>query len=278
MRVLVAGSLPPPDNERAAALFGLAADLAEAGETVELLSPQRRWAWQSGGQLGGVAGCLNLYRTRSRFDRLVLQVEPGVPLRRRATRLERALIMVLLGRVLSSYSEVTLCLHDLDDLPQGVGGRAMRPLWTAVDSVVVAREADRAVVLQASGLPEDRVVVTGKAAAEGKEEDREWPRPAGGGSTGSLGEEGRGSAGAGRRRGPGILPEAGWEVPEGEDDRLFVSELIRARAARERALAGGVASELELLSLIQASLGHGPGRERVARLCRRGMRAIGDRL
>lgn len=277
MRVLVAGSLPPPEEKRAVTLLGLAADLVEAGDTVDLVSPQRRWAWQRGGQLGGVAGCLSLYRARSRFDRLVLQVEPGVPLRRHATRLERALIMALLGRVLSSYGEVTLCLHDLGDLPWGVGGRAMRPLWAAVDSVVVARDADRAIVLQASGLTEDRVAVAEKAVARWEEEDPQWPRP-GRGAGAIVEDEAPELVVGGRRRGPWILPEAGWEVPEGEDERLFVSELIRARAGRERALAGGVASELELLALVQASLGHGPGRERVARLCRRGMRAIGDRL
>ncbi len=200
MRVLVVGTVPPPGGAGAQALARVAASLVASGEQVEVLSPDVRSAAHRSARLDGLFLALRLALAARRFDALVLRIEPGVPLAPTTGRGPRAAALAALGAATSLFGQVTLRLDTPVPIPGGLGGRATTRLWASATRIVVASEDDRDQILAAPGVLAERVEV-------------EEPAPA---------------------SHPVALQS--WAVAT--DDRLrdSVLALVRARAARDRAL------------------------------------------
>jgi hypothetical protein len=119
VRVLVVGSLPPPESARAQALLAEVVGLLAAGNTVEVAAPDPVATAHRYITVGGVPGCLRLWTMVAGFDSVVVQLQPGLPVRQRAGRLERELSLVALSLVLRRGRHVVLRLERLEDLPGG---------------------------------------------------------------------------------------------------------------------------------------------------------------
>ena len=197
MRVLVAGSLPPPESARATALRSEVARLLAEGNTVEVVAPDPVATAHRYLSPAGLAGCVRLASMVSSFDSVVVQVEPGLPVRARAGRLERALSLLAFSLVVRRGRDVVIRLDRLNDLPGGPSGRAALQVWRNAERIVVGSEDQRVAFVTAVGSQQSRCVVS---------------------SARSRGEEG----------------DDGWWGEGGEASAENVLELVRVRAARER--------------------------------------------
>jgi hypothetical protein len=159
MKVLVVGTVPPPGGEAAERLAAVATALIASGDTVELLSPDARSAAHRSARLGGPLLAVELALRARRFDALVLNLEPGLPLTATADRATRGITLAALGLALRAYGQVTIRLPSPIPLPGGVGGRATQALWAAASRVVVENEDDRDRILLAPGIVAANVVV-----------------------------------------------------------------------------------------------------------------------
>ena len=204
MRVLVVGSLPPPDGERAKALRSEVVRLLAEGHSVEVVAPNPAAAAHRYLVPAGLAGCLRLATMVGRYDAVVVQVEPGLPARPQAGRLEQAASLAAFSLALRRGRDVVLRLERVLDLPGGPGGRAALRVWQSAWRIEVGSEDERAALVLAAGEIADRVVVSPAAAGD-----------------------------------PG-LDDGGWG--EGADASAEnVLELVRRRAARERRAVAGPA-------------------------------------
>ncbi len=204
MRVLVVGSLPPPDGERAKALRSEVVRLLAEGHSVEVVAPNPVAAAHRY-LPAGLPGCLRLAKMLGRYDSGVVQVEPGLPVRTQAGPLEQAASLAAFSLALRRGREVVLRLERVLDLPGGPGGRAALRVWQSAWRIEVGSEDERAALVRAAGAIADRVVVSRAEAAD-----------------------------------PG-LDDGGWG--EGADASAEnVLELVRRRAARERRAVANSAS------------------------------------
>jgi hypothetical protein len=94
MRVLVVGSLPPPERARAEALRTEVVSLLAEGHMVEIVAPDPVATAHRYMTTPGIPGCVRLATMLSGFDSVVVQLQPGLPVRARAGRCERALSLV----------------------------------------------------------------------------------------------------------------------------------------------------------------------------------------
>ncbi len=210
MRVLVVGSLPPPESARAGALRTEVVGLLAEGHTVEVVAPDPVATAHRYISASGIPACVRLWTMVSGFDSVVVQLQPGLPVRERAGRLERELSLVALSLVLRRGRHVVVRLESLDDLPGGPAGRGALLLWRSADRIVVGSDAERAALVAAVGAPLESAV------------------------TGSRPEHGAPAARA---------DDGGWG--EGSDiSAENVLELVRMRAARERQELAGESAHL----------------------------------
>ena len=159
MRVLVVGSLPPPECARAEALRVEVVGLLAEGHSVEVVAPDLVATAHRYMTTRGIPGCLWLATLVSRFDSVVVQLQPGLPVRERAGRLERELSLVALSFALRRGREVAIRLERPDDLPGGPGGRAALLLWRRAGRIVVGGDDQRAAFVAAVGPPTENMVI-----------------------------------------------------------------------------------------------------------------------
>ena len=126
---MVVGSLPPPAAPAAEALRELVVGLLAEGHSVEVVAMDpvataHRYIVSS-----GIAGCLQLARMVPDFDSVVVQVQPGLPVRARAGQLERHLSVLTLafalrppGRLSSASSAPTISPVVLAAAPASIFG------------------------------------------------------------------------------------------------------------------------------------------------------------
>ncbi|MHB1508682.1 MAG: hypothetical protein ACYCST_08615 [Acidimicrobiales bacterium] len=160
MKVLVVGSVPPPPGSHRDDLLGEVLRLRDEGHDVDVVSLNRLGAAHRYLSAPGALVGLEVGLLARRAGAVVLQIEPGLPVRHSAGRLERSLALLLLAAALRIVPEVTLRLDSLDDLPGGQGGRAAIELWKAADSIEVADEAIRSTLDEILGPLGSKVVVT----------------------------------------------------------------------------------------------------------------------
>ncbi len=159
MRVLVVGSLPPPECARAEALRAEVVALLAEGHTVEVIAPDPVATAHRYMTTRGIPGCLWLATLVSGFDSVVVQLQPGLPVRERAGRLERELSLVALSFALRRGRQVAIRLERPDDLPGGPGGRAALLLWRRAERIVVGSDDQRTAFVAAVGLPAEQMVI-----------------------------------------------------------------------------------------------------------------------
>ncbi|MFZ0059961.1 MAG: hypothetical protein WAL35_07965 [Acidimicrobiales bacterium] len=199
MRILIVGTVPPPGGDAAATLAEIATKFLAEGHDVELLSPDDRSAAHRSARLEGPLFALRLAWLSRRFEAVVLHFEEGLPLGPRAGRLWRAVTLTALAAALRMFRETTVRFDAASPIPGGIGSRAMGEIWSSVSHVVVGNEKNRDQLVSLWSLPEERVTV----------------------------EPGRPVART-------TLPR-GWSVGDDEDPRTAVLDLVRARAAHDRA-------------------------------------------
>ena len=102
------------------------------------------------------------------YDAVVVQVEPGLPVRARAGRLERALSWLAFSFALRRAHDVVIRLEREADLPGGPGGRAALQAWRSADRIVVGGEDQRSGFLLAMGTAGDRSVVISPPVPTGR--------------------------------------------------------------------------------------------------------------
>jgi hypothetical protein len=208
MKVLVVGSLPPPERARSEALRAEVVSLLADGDTVEIVAPDPVATAHRYLTAGGLPACIQVATMVSGFDSVIVQLQPGLPVRARAGRLERSVCLFAFALVLRRAHRVEIRLERLEDLPGGPGGRAALRLWRAAERVVTEDEEQRARFLDEVGRQADRLVVTSRPAVEVADDEGAW---------------------------------ADGEVASVEN----VLELVRRRAARERrALASSDAAHI----------------------------------
>ena len=165
MRILVAGSLPPPAHGHRAALLEEVAQLRAGGHAVEVLSLDPLAAAHRYMRAPGLPAALEVALAGRRFDSVVVQLEPGLPVRTGALRAERAAALLALAAALRRLPEVTLRWDRPDDLPGGPGGRAGRALWGTASRIDLgpAVDADQLAALLPDGRERLRDVRPGAA-------------------------------------------------------------------------------------------------------------------
>jgi len=169
--VLVIGSLPPPDGGHRASLLDKLLSLEAAGRRTTVLALDTLSAAHHYLPGPGIAAALAvLVKARGRSE-VVIQLEPGLPVRARAGRLERAASLTALAQAVRRVSDVTLRLDHLDDLPGGYGGRAAVALWQAASTIEAGSEEVRRALTAVVGEPEGKVVAVTPRAARPDEVD-----------------------------------------------------------------------------------------------------------
>ena len=200
MRLLVIGTLPPPSGRAAGRLAAVTAERRGAGDDVTMLSPDRRSAAHLHARLDGLRLAFHLARLARRFDAVVIDCAPGLPLSTTADRLTRGVTLAAIGESLRGYGEVTLRLPSPIPFPGGVGGRATAGLWARATHVVVENDEDRDRVLAAPGVVAERVVIVAPDEPVRGEREPRWSDVA----------------------------------PDATDLRPRIQALVRERAARDR--------------------------------------------
>lgn len=159
MRVLVVGSLPPPGGDRAEALREEVVRLLAEGHTVEVVALDPVATAHRYMATGGIPGCMQLATMIPGFDSVVVQLQPGLPVRERAGQLERGLSLVALSLALRRARHVVIRLECPDDLPGGPGGRAALRLWHSAERIVVAGDDQRAAFVAALGRSAESLAI-----------------------------------------------------------------------------------------------------------------------
>jgi hypothetical protein len=174
MRVLVVGSLPPPERARSEALLSEVVSLLANGDSVEVVAPDPVATAHRYLTVGGVPGCVQVAMMVSGFDSVMVQLQPGLPVRARAGRFERSVSLVALSLALRRAHRVVIRLERLEDLPGGPGGRAALRLWRTAERIVTGDEDQQARFLAEVGKRADRLVVSYQSAEEAPAEEVAW--------------------------------------------------------------------------------------------------------
>ncbi len=201
MRVLVVGTVPPARGSVSKPLGRAVVELLDAGNDVEIWSPDGRSAAHRFAELDDLRLARALWGAARRYDSLVLGLETRLPLRHDAGRLERAVVLASLGAALRRFKQVTIRPVSPIAVPGGLGGRPALAVWNAAERIVVSSEKDRDDLLAVPGLDPARVAL------------EPAPRP---------------------RAEPW---SEGWALGA-SPTREAVSRLVRERADRDRSLAG----------------------------------------
>ncbi|HVB04921.1 MAG TPA: hypothetical protein VNF07_01550 [Acidimicrobiales bacterium] len=245
-RVLVVGTVPPPGGAAARRLAVVAAGRLADGDEVTVLSPDPRSAAHRSGSLTGFALVAQLAWRSRRHDVLELRIEPSLPLAPDSGRALRTAVLLALGVVLGRYASVTLRLDSPVPIPGGVGGRATTTLWAAVDTVVVQREEDRALLAQVPGLSAEQIVLEPPAEEAVAAAVRRWPTATDSGLRSEAQDEIRRSAAeersllAARREIGTPLPRAGSAFSEHVRVRASLPGLAHAALGLSRRGAAGI--------------------------------------
>ncbi len=174
MKVLVVGSLPPPERARSEALRAEVVRRLADGDTVEIVAPDPVATAHRYLAAGGLPACLQVATMVSGFDSVIVQLQPGLPVRARAGRLERSVCLFAFAVALRRAHRVEVRLERLEDLPGGAGGRVALRLWRCAERVVTEDEEQRARFLDEVGRQADRLVVTSRPAAEVVDDEGAW--------------------------------------------------------------------------------------------------------
>ena len=166
MRILVVGSLPPSESARAEALRVEVVGLLAEGHTVEVVALDPVATAHRYLTMGGIPGCVRIATMVSGFDSVVVQLQPGLPVRVRASRLERALSLIALSFALRRGRQVVIRLERPEDLPGGPSGRAALRVWRRADRIVVGGEDQRAEFIAEVGKQAERLVVSSPPAQQ----------------------------------------------------------------------------------------------------------------
>jgi hypothetical protein len=163
--VLVVGSLPPPAGGHRGSLLDKVVELKRSGRLTTVLSLDPLSVAHSYLPAPGIRAAVAVAAAARRHEEVVLQLEPGLPVRIGAGQAERAAALLVLGRALRKVEGVTLRLEQLDDLPGGCGGRAARALWDAASSIEAGDEEVRRALAPIAG--DEKVSVPGTVPARG---------------------------------------------------------------------------------------------------------------
>jgi hypothetical protein len=177
VRILVVGSVPPPAGAHRSSLLAHVLRLRGDDQEVEILSldplaAAHRYLAGRGLVAVGEIGLL-----ARRYEALVVQLEPGLPVRLSAGRSERTAALFALAAILRRCPDVTLRLDEQEDLPGGLGGRAALAMWQAAGRIEVGDETTRASLAGLLGSLGARVHVA--AAGAGSLEPLAAPDPEG---------------------------------------------------------------------------------------------------
>jgi len=165
MRILVVGSVPPPLAGHRASLLAEVLRLRRDGHDVEIVSLDPLAAAHRYLVAPGIAAVGEIALLARRFDAVIVQLEPGVPVRPSAGKGERAAALIALAAILRRCSDVTLRLHEPDNLPGGPKGKGQLAMWQAAGRIEVGDEEMRVEVARLLGPLGDRVsVATGERA------------------------------------------------------------------------------------------------------------------
>jgi hypothetical protein len=144
MKILVVGSVPPPLGGHRGSLLAEVLRLRREGHGVEIFSLDRLAAAHRYLAGPGLATVVQIGVFARRADAVIVQLEPGLPVRRSAGRSERRAVLSALAAILRRCPDVTLRLCQPSDLPGGLGGRAALGLWKAAGRIEVGNEEARA--------------------------------------------------------------------------------------------------------------------------------------
>jgi hypothetical protein len=174
MKVLVVGSLPPPERRRAEALRAEVLELVAEGHTVEIVAPDPVATAHRYLSVRGIPGCLQLATMVSGFDSVVAQLQAGLPVRLRAGKVERAVSLFAFSFALGRARQVVIRLESLDDLPGGPGGRAAFSVWRRAERIVVGDDDQRAKFLAGVGKRAERLRVIAARKDEAVPDEGGW--------------------------------------------------------------------------------------------------------
>jgi hypothetical protein len=174
MRVLIVGTTPPGGGVFARTLAARATERSEAGDEVEILSPDPTSAAHRTGRLDGFFLAARLAWASRRFEAVELRIEPGLPCRANTSRVARAGYLMALGVALGRYAEVTLRPDTPIPIPGGLGGRAAAPMWGSASRIVVWNEEEEAMARRTPGIDPEIVELAARLPSSPVEE-RLWP-------------------------------------------------------------------------------------------------------
>ncbi|MGA2208162.1 MAG: hypothetical protein ABSH30_00850 [Acidimicrobiales bacterium] len=160
MKILVVGSVPPPMSGHRQDLLDEVLRFRHEGHDVVILALDPLSAAHRFLPAGGIAAAIEIGLSARKFDAVVLQIEPGLPVRHSAGRIERMAGLLALAAALRTKAEVTVRLQHPDDLPGGLGGRAGLELWKSVARIEVGDEEMRAQLANLLGASGDSVAVS----------------------------------------------------------------------------------------------------------------------
>jgi len=174
VRILVLGSLPPPERARSLALRTEVAQLLAEGHTVEVVSPYPVATAHRYLGATGLPGCLQLWTIVAGFDSVVVQLQPGLPVRAKAGHLERALSLMAFSLALARGRHVVIRLESPDDLPGGARGSAANRFWQRAERIVVNNEDQRAAFVAEIGKRAERLNVVVSRCEKVDDEEGGW--------------------------------------------------------------------------------------------------------
>jgi len=168
------GSLPPPDGDRARALRTEVTRILADGNSVDVVALDPVATAHRYLGPGGIVGCLRLATMVAGYDSVVVQLEPGLPVRARAGRAERALSLLAFSLALGRARVAVVRLECLEDVPGGLGGRAAVRAWRNAGQIVVRDELERASFVSSLGRDGPPVVVSAPRTREVDPREGSW--------------------------------------------------------------------------------------------------------